>query len=328
MLANGTAITVSAESHPDLFWAMNGAGHNFGIVTGYKTKVYELGSHDTWSFELLFFTGDQVEDVYATSNELMKTQPAEAVHMSMWLINPDIDAEKPAIMYTALYDGPESELKEQMAPLHALNPVFALAQPIVYTDMPATFYSSNKDPACGRNVATLMRFPIDFETYNTTAMRQAYDLVATTIEQEPAFKPMMVAVEGYSTQGVQAIDADSTAFPWRRDNILVSPLIAYEIDPALNDKAAAFGQQFRRILQEGTGRDAGDLHAYINYADGSEGMGAWYGYEEWRLEKLRRVKREFDPHGRFSWYAPITEKEETETKNKESDSAETEKSEL
>ncbi|KAL4986428.1 hypothetical protein BDW68DRAFT_188818 [Aspergillus falconensis] len=31
VLGNGTAITVNSTSHPDLYWAMRGAGHNFGI---------------------------------------------------------------------------------------------------------------------------------------------------------------------------------------------------------------------------------------------------------------------------------------------------------
>jgi FAD/FMN-containing dehydrogenase len=33
VLANGTAITVSESSNPDLLWVRKGAGHNFGIVT-------------------------------------------------------------------------------------------------------------------------------------------------------------------------------------------------------------------------------------------------------------------------------------------------------
>jgi FAD/FMN-containing dehydrogenase len=38
VLANGRAITVSESSYPDLFWAMRGAGHNFGIVTSADLK--------------------------------------------------------------------------------------------------------------------------------------------------------------------------------------------------------------------------------------------------------------------------------------------------
>lgn len=30
-----------------------------------------------------------------------------------------------------------------------------------------------------------------------------------------------------------------------------------------------------------------------------------YGYEPWRLEKLRSLKARYDPDGRFSYYNPI-----------------------
>lgn len=48
------------------------------------------------------------------------------------------------------------------------------------------------------------------------------------------------------------------------------------------------------------------LRAYVNYARGDESMENMYGHEPWRLEKLRRLKKEFDPHGRFNFYAPIS----------------------
>jgi FAD/FMN-containing dehydrogenase len=35
VLANGTQVTVSQSSYPDLFWAMRGAGSSFGIITSY-----------------------------------------------------------------------------------------------------------------------------------------------------------------------------------------------------------------------------------------------------------------------------------------------------
>ena len=48
------------------------------------------------------------------------------------------------------------------------------------------------------------------------------------------------------------------------------------------------------------------LNAYSNYAMGDETLEAIYGYEPWRLEKLRRLKRKWDPKGRFRFFNPIT----------------------
>jgi FAD/FMN-containing dehydrogenase len=43
VLADGTLLRVSETSHPDLFWAVRGAGANFGIVTSFEFQVNEVG---------------------------------------------------------------------------------------------------------------------------------------------------------------------------------------------------------------------------------------------------------------------------------------------
>lgn len=90
VLANGTALTVSQNSHPDLFWAIRGAGHNFGIVTEFKYKIYNV-SRRTWAYEALTFTGDKLEDLYQLTNEMMKTQPSEVMNYAIIFRVPGVD---------------------------------------------------------------------------------------------------------------------------------------------------------------------------------------------------------------------------------------------
>ncbi|KAL4925194.1 uncharacterized protein BDV17DRAFT_294747 [Aspergillus undulatus] len=45
-------------------------------------------------------------------------------------------------------------------------------------------------------------------------------------------------------------------------------------------------------------------HAYVNYANGIESVRETYG-EEWRVERLRGVKKKYDPENRYRWYNPI-----------------------
>src|SRR5918993_187297 len=42
--ADGELITVDAESHPDLFWAIRGGGGNFGVVTRYHYRLHEVST--------------------------------------------------------------------------------------------------------------------------------------------------------------------------------------------------------------------------------------------------------------------------------------------
>ena len=43
VLADGTVVRVSADENPDLFWAIRGAGANFGVVTSFDFEVDEVG---------------------------------------------------------------------------------------------------------------------------------------------------------------------------------------------------------------------------------------------------------------------------------------------
>lgn len=59
VLADGSLARTDAEHHPDLFWAVRGAGANIGIVTSFEFEVDEVG--DVGWAQLAF----QVDDVAA-----------------------------------------------------------------------------------------------------------------------------------------------------------------------------------------------------------------------------------------------------------------------
>lgn len=40
-LANGTTVRASSTEHPDLFWALRGAGSSFGIVSEFEFETFE-----------------------------------------------------------------------------------------------------------------------------------------------------------------------------------------------------------------------------------------------------------------------------------------------
>jgi FAD/FMN-containing dehydrogenase len=93
VLADGSIKTISpSSSQSDLWWAMNGAGHNFGIVTSATMKIHDIGS-GVWSYVAYIFTHDKVEEIYRHINNLAAngTQPAEILHFSTFYHDPDVD---------------------------------------------------------------------------------------------------------------------------------------------------------------------------------------------------------------------------------------------
>lgn len=45
--------------------------------------------------------------------------------------------------------------------------------------------------------------------------------------------------------------------------------------------------------------------SYVNYAQGNETVQEIYGYEQWRINKLKGLKQKYDPRGQFNFFAPI-----------------------
>jgi FAD/FMN-containing dehydrogenase len=92
VLANGTAVTASKTKNPDLFWAIRGAGHNFGIVTSMVLNVYDI--QQNWTVYSLIFTQDKIEKLFALVNEIdaKSTRPSNMFLTGVGVRIPGFDA--------------------------------------------------------------------------------------------------------------------------------------------------------------------------------------------------------------------------------------------
>jgi FAD/FMN-containing dehydrogenase len=85
VLADGSVVLASKESHPDLFWALRGTGHNFGVALEATFQVYPQahgGIHHTWDLE---YTLDQCDAVFETLNSVYETMPADLAIFVLWM---------------------------------------------------------------------------------------------------------------------------------------------------------------------------------------------------------------------------------------------------
>ncbi|OBT70377.1 hypothetical protein VE03_00112 [Pseudogymnoascus sp. 23342-1-I1] len=302
--ADGSLITVDKNSK--LFWAMKGAGHNFGIVTSVVSKIYDI-QHSNFALQTIIFSGDKVEAVYELANKLWLTggtMPEDLINWSYWFFDPTMDT-KPVIAMYLIQEGVDTVDTAYTQPFNDLGPIVTQPTSGTYLDLAKWTGISLSDTPCQVTGNANPRFPIYLKSYNTTAQRQVYDLFtqATTSASTP-FSNALFMFEGYSTKGVKAISDDATAYAYRSDNLLVAPLLTYKPNgQALEDQAFKLGNQIRQVLYEGSGQAS--LNTYVNYAYGDETAKAWYGADQWRQDRLRSLKKSYDPKGRFSFYAPI-----------------------
>ncbi|KAE8423995.1 hypothetical protein BDV36DRAFT_303328 [Aspergillus pseudocaelatus] len=304
VLADGSFKVLNKKS--DLWWAMNGAGHNFGIVTSVTTKLYDIVHHD-WAIETLTFSGDKVEAVYQAANDyLLKngTQPEGVINWSYWLNNPDADPENPVILFYIIQEGVKTVDSAYTKPFHDIGPLSKEPKGGSYTDLAEWTGISLSSPPCQKAGLVNPRFPNYLEEYNVPAQKKAYEIFANAIRGSSPFNNSIFMFEGYSMQGVKAIDSKSSAFAFRGENILSAPLITYAPGgPELDEKASKLGNELRQVLHRASGRP--DVRAYVNYAYGDETPQQWYGSEKWRQDRLQALKKKYDPTGRFSFFAPV-----------------------
>ena len=74
VLADGSFVTVNANQHTDLFWAIRGGGGNFGIVTSFKFQAHLVktvfGGPTLWPIE-------QIEEIMAWYHTFINNAPDE-----------------------------------------------------------------------------------------------------------------------------------------------------------------------------------------------------------------------------------------------------------
>ena len=82
-----------------------------------------------------------------------------------------------------------------------------------------------------------------------------------------------------------------------------TPLFTYK-DPSWTKDIIVTTKEIKRVMTESNGRGK-PPRGYVNYGWGDEEPEELYGYEKWRLERLRELKRKYDSDNKFSFYAPI-----------------------
>lgn len=235
VLADGNLIKVSENSHADLFWAMRGAGHNFGIVTSFEAHIHPR-KVDTWFSKIYTFSEDKLERFTELLNELTDIQPPELIHWTLYLNDPasfndpgsingtgsiNANSTKPIISWAFEYIGSEEEAQPYYTPFDELGPISSNAVDIPYPEIFVREGNSETDPICDGGIQH-MQFEAGLVRYNVTAQRAIYNLFAEKVKHDPALATSFVVMEGYSTQGVDAVESSSTAYPLRDDKILVS----------------------------------------------------------------------------------------------------------
>ncbi|KAK5637396.1 hypothetical protein RRF57_013110 [Xylaria bambusicola] len=302
VLANGSTVTVNENSHSDLFWAMRGAGHNFGIVTQFKIRIFPVNG-PTWHYHSYVWRQDKLEAVFNALNDLQgvgKLPAKMGASLGQISINSSVSTTEAVISWTFAYDGSGNEAETLLAAFNKIPAIVNQQGDVSYPELLVVQETNSASASCSSQ--RYIGASANMQTYNVTTQRLLYNLFNKNVALQPDFGAnARLYYEGFSSIGSQAIDAASTAYP-HRDEYLPAYFIT-AVPEGKEDAARQWAYASRDMWNQGQPNRRPTT--YVNFAAGDESLEMIYGPEPWRLEKLRKLKAKYDPNNSFRWFNPI-----------------------
>ncbi|SLM38140.1 FAD-binding, type 2 [Lasallia pustulata] len=299
VLANGTIVNASEKENPDLFWGMRGAGQNFGVVVEANITTLPLVPGGTGYDVEMDFSPDQLEDVLLLANQQIAIQPPELSYYIFFGSDPvTLDL---IFHINFVYVGPQADGRIWSAPWKQLGPIKFVEANFRWDEL--LYKSANGLIAaqCGQN-GFKSTYSLNMAHFNVTTIQELVTSYTDFVHTNPSANQSILNLEVYSGHGVRAVPSNRTAYANRQFTNIMVAISPWYTDPSITNVVNKWCESARDSLQATAGYDS--LHVYQNYAH-NEPIQSYYGYEPWRLEKLMALKREYDPHGFFSGYAPI-----------------------
>jgi FAD/FMN-containing dehydrogenase len=137
--ADGQILEVSADNHPDLFWALRGGGGNFGVVTSFTYRLHPVT--EVYG-GLLGYPADRAAEVLQAYREISTDAP-DRLALYAGLVTappapfvPEHLHGQRVVGLIPVYFGAAEEAARALAPLlAAIPPVLDLTKPMSYQEV-------------------------------------------------------------------------------------------------------------------------------------------------------------------------------------------------
>ncbi|KAL4973302.1 hypothetical protein BDW66DRAFT_162229 [Aspergillus desertorum] len=267
--ASGVLITVSQTQHPDLFWAIRGAGHSFGIVVSATFKMFEQ-TNGGWSLY-----GDFIipAERNASAFELIRSVDEDLAHGVFWDILGGFNytTMEPTLSLRLMVFGDEDYAAPHLAKAKALHPTS-----ISWKNTTWNTYGEPSAIMCDRGWSADMR--------STRLARTDVDTLVDAWNQWTAF-----AAEHEWFNGL-----------WMQERLSEKVLMSVPeerrgVYPWMDTKVNFSSAPLRDRVQDVMGLE--HRLAYVNEAYGDEGAEVWYSAHN--LPQLVKMKQQWDPNGRW-----------------------------
>ncbi|HSX06989.1 MAG TPA: FAD-binding oxidoreductase [Candidatus Saccharimonadia bacterium] len=273
VLANGEILEVSAESYPDLFWAVRGGGGNFGVATSFEFSAHQVS--DVFFGNIVYPLVDAEAQLMAW-RDYMRTA-SEDLTTSAFL-TPVMGPEAPAMfIVAACWAGDVADADAALGPLRRLP-----GKPVSDTVKQEPYYAVLEEA----KVPQGMHIEV-----NNAFFQSLTDEVINKLAAAKRDHNLMFQVR-YLGGAMNRVAPNAAAFGHRDSEVMVlSPLI---LPGGTSEEAIqAALEPWYDIAKDSKG-------AYVNFFSRNEDRTVQAAYLPETLKRLEQIKAKYDPQNIFN----------------------------
>lgn len=304
--ANGELDIVSAENHPDLFWALRGGGGgNFGVATGFFLKVHTLNHPEgmVTCGTLGWSVGDmksRKKFIDTMINWDQTPLPPALCGDALWRYRRDRETKEKRLWaeITIMYNGGKNDCDSELAKV-------LRGEPDVNTLKEMNFYDWEVGGEAFANHSQVHQHHssviIEKGRMTEHVVNFITDWMVSKKEHElESENGGCHVLWDHIGQQTSQKKPDETAFPWRTGEYALSMKASWSNEEKENEMVA----EVQRLRDELTKYAIGGKAAYVNFIDDTL-TGWWDAYYDTNYERLRQLKKIYDPEDLFEFQQSI-----------------------
>ncbi|KAF2501268.1 FAD-binding domain-containing protein [Lophium mytilinum] len=291
VLADGSSVRAAADEHADLFWAVRGAGQNFGVVTEFVFRAHP--QREAVFGGMLVFPGEKLGGVVEFANWFHAGNDGRQTLLFGFTAPPPHGVA--VVVVAVFYNGTETEGRGFFAPLWELGPLVDGTRSMPYEELNGIL--NEGQGFGGRKSFGGGNFTLPLEPKLVEGIRD--DFMAFVQGHEDMGESLML-FEGVPFKKINEVASDATAFANRGEYYNVATMFKW-YDEKLDGEVRAFSKALLKKASEDAGvwkkgKEGQGVGQYANYAELDHDATEMFGKNTKRLAEL---KEKYDPGNVF-----------------------------
>jgi hypothetical protein len=212
---NGKIICASRNEHSDLFFAIKGAGFNYGVATSLTYRIYPATNGGQAMNADMIFPGRLNGTIWQLIKSLADSQPKELSTSLSVRYSPDPTLSGIIITANFVYAGAQNKGLSLIKPFLDLQPLNVNISTVPWNKVPdVASYGAIRRIGCNPGVRYIP-FGVNLYEVDVDNLVSVVDYMQDAMSKNKTLQNASIVWQQYSRHGFQLRKQDSSAFPFR-----------------------------------------------------------------------------------------------------------------